>query len=57
MNKEDRNQFLIPLPNWLARFISHLHITPQGLLEKRIKMIALYGTDHSFQNGKLFALI
>jgi hypothetical protein len=37
MNKEDRNQFLIPLPNWLTRFINHLHITPQGLLEKKGK--------------------
>ena len=34
MNKEDRNQFLIPLPLWLARFISNLHLTPQGLLSK-----------------------
>ena len=23
MNKEDRNQFLIPLPSWIARFIRH----------------------------------
>ena len=57
MNKEDRNQFLIPLPNWLAKFISHLHISPQGLLEKRIKMIVWYGMDLSFQTGKLFVLI
>ena len=34
MNKEDRNQFLIPLPSWLTRFIRHLHITPQGLVIK-----------------------
>ena len=34
MNKEDRNQFLIPLPSWLTRFIRHHHITPQGLLIK-----------------------
>ena len=37
MNKEDRNQFLIPLPCWLARFLKHLHITPQGLLVKKDK--------------------
>ena len=37
MNKEDKNQYLIPLPNWLARFIPHLHITPQGLLIKKGK--------------------
>ena len=34
MNKEDRNQNLISLPNWLARFIPHLHVTPQGLVIK-----------------------
>jgi len=37
LNKEDRNQFLIPLPCWLARFLKHLHITPQGLLMKKDK--------------------
>ena len=34
MNKEDRNQFLIPLPSWIARFIRNSHLTPQGLLTK-----------------------
>ena len=34
MNKEDKNQYLITLPSWLARFIRHLHLTPQGLLWK-----------------------
>ena len=34
MNKEDRNQFLIPLPSWIARFVRHSHLTPQGLLTK-----------------------
>ena len=29
MNKEDRNQYLIPLPVWISRFIKHLHVTPQ----------------------------
>ena len=38
MNKEDRNQYLVSLPNWLARFIPHLHITPQGLVIKDGKM-------------------
>ena len=37
LNKEDRNQFLIPLPYWLTRFLKHLHITPQGLLIKKDK--------------------
>lgn len=34
MNKEDKNQYLILLPSWIARFIRHLHLTPQGLLVK-----------------------
>ena len=34
INKEDRNQYHISLPNWLARFIRHLHVTPQGLIIK-----------------------
>ena len=34
MNKEDRNQFLIPLSNWLARFISHIYITPSRAARK-----------------------
>ena len=34
MNKEDKNQYLIPFPSWLARFIRNLHLTPQGLLVK-----------------------
>ena len=34
MNKEDKNQYLITLPSWIARFIRHLHLTPQGLLCK-----------------------
>ena len=34
MYKEDRNQYLVSLPNWLARFIPHLHVTPQGLVIK-----------------------
>ena len=34
LNKEDMNQYLLPFPNWLARFFKHLHLTPQGLLFK-----------------------
>ena len=34
MNKEDRNQYLISLPIWLARFGRHIHVTPQGLVIK-----------------------
>jgi hypothetical protein len=33
MNKEDRNNYVILLPHWLARFIPHLFITPQHILE------------------------
>ena len=36
-NKEDRNQYLLPFPNWIARFIPNLHLTPQGLLSKTDK--------------------
>ena len=33
MNKEDRNNYAIPLPHWLARFIPNLFIKPQHILE------------------------
>ena len=34
MNKEDKNNFVIPLPHWLARFLPHVFFTPQHILEK-----------------------
>lgn len=34
MCKEERNNYVIPLPGWLWRFIPHLHFTPQHLLIK-----------------------
>ena len=34
MNKEDRNNFVIPLPHWLAQFIPNLFITPQHIVER-----------------------
>jgi hypothetical protein len=34
MNKEDRNNFVIPLPHWVARYAPHLFFTPQHILEK-----------------------
>jgi hypothetical protein len=34
MNKEDRNNFIIPLPHWLVRFIPNVFITPQHILER-----------------------
>ena len=32
LNKEDRNQYLLPFLNWLARFFENIHLTSQGLL-------------------------
>ena len=32
LNKEERNPFALAFPNWLARFIPHLHLTPRGLV-------------------------
>ena len=37
INKEERNQYLIPIPSWVSRFIKNLHLTPQGLLTKKGK--------------------
>ena len=34
MNKEERNNFVIPLPHWLARYMPHVFFTPQNILEK-----------------------
>ena len=48
LNKEDRNQYLLPFPNWLARFFKNLHLTPQGLLSKLGKNDRLIW-DGSFQ--------
>ena len=48
MNKEDRNQYVLPFPNWLARFVKNLHLTPQGLLQKPGKNDRLIW-DGSFQ--------
>ncbi|KAL7546383.1 hypothetical protein ACHAWF_016015 [Thalassiosira exigua] len=37
MNKEDKNNYVIPLPAWLWRFIPHIHFIPHHLLEKEGK--------------------
>ena len=37
MNKEDRNQYVLPFPNFISRFVKNLHLTPQGLLQKLVK--------------------
>ena len=34
MNKEDRNNCVIPLPAWVARFCPHIFFTPQHILTK-----------------------
>lgn len=34
MNKEERNNFVLPLPNWTARFIPNAFFTPNGLVTK-----------------------
>ena len=34
MNKEDRNKFVVPLSSWMWRFIPHIFVTPQHLLQK-----------------------
>ena len=34
MNKEDTNNYVIPFPAWIARFIPHTFFTPQHLLQK-----------------------
>ena len=38
INKEERNQYWIPLPSWVSRFITNLHLTPQRLLTKKGKI-------------------
>ena len=37
MNKEERNNFVIPLPGWLWRFIPRIFYTPQHILESENK--------------------
>ncbi len=37
MNKEEHNNFIIPLPAWIARFMPHIFLTPQHNLVKNRK--------------------
>jgi len=37
LNKEERNNFILPLPAWLARFIPNLHLSPEGIIIKEGK--------------------
>jgi hypothetical protein len=34
MNKEEKNNFVIPLPSWISKFVPHLFFTPQHNLVK-----------------------
>ena len=35
MIKEDRNKYILPFQNWIARFVKTLHLTPQNLFQKQ----------------------
>jgi len=37
LNKEERNNFILPLPAWLARFVPNLHLSPEGIIIKEGK--------------------
>ena len=37
LNKEERNNFIIPLPSWLSRFVPNLHLSPEGIIIKEGK--------------------
>ena len=48
-NKEDRNKFVVTLSTWSSRFIAHLFITPQHLLQKPSKKYCMI-YDPDFQH-------
>jgi len=37
LNKEEKNNYTIPFPIWIARFIPHLHVSPEGIIIKEGK--------------------
>ena len=37
MNKEDKYEYVFPLPVWIARFIANLHLSAQALVQKEGK--------------------
>ena len=41
MAKEHRNRFNMPLPNYMARYMSHLFLTPQHALTSPGKAMRL----------------
>ena len=49
LNKEERNNFILPLPAWLARFIPNLHLSPEGIIIKEGKKDRII-FDASFKN-------
>ena len=51
MNKEERNNHVIPLPSWLWRFVPHLHFIPHHLLQKQGKKDRLI-TDAKFRHDE-----
>eukprot|EP00957_Ditylum_brightwellii_P190546 14504564-Ditylum_brightwellii.AAC.1 len=54
MNKEDRNCYLVPFCFWMVRFITHINVTPQGLIVKLGKndRLVLNGSIKLDQNSK-----
>ena len=57
--KEDKHRFALPLPCWLARFIPHLHVTPEGILLKpgkndRIIFDASFKVNWNSQNVNMW---
>jgi len=37
LNKEERNNYAFPLPSWMARFLYHFHLSPEGIIVKEGK--------------------
>ena len=37
LNKEDKHKYMFALPIWTTRFIPNLHLSPQGLIQKKGK--------------------
>jgi len=37
LNKEERNNYAFPLPSWMARFLYHFHLSPEGIITKEGK--------------------
>ena len=47
MNKDEKNNYIIPFPKILTRFIPNLQLTPHDLLIKPGKTIVQSGTERS----------